>query len=184
MRLDGVLEDPQSLELFFILRDQTSGKETYGAGRFLYSDLPAAELVLDFNKAYNPPCAFTPFATCPLPPPQNWLPVRVEAGEMTYGTRPLGPVGRRSPVAAARASTSRLPAPESDRRARASRGARSPRRRVAQHVAGADVVEHVEEARAQVALARGLEQAAAGGADDVARGTLWGGSPGERTRTA
>jgi uncharacterized protein (DUF1684 family) len=86
VRLDGVLEDPQSLQLFFILRDQTSGKKTYGAGRFLYSDLPKqGRVILDFNKAYNPPCAFTPFATCPLPPKQNWLPVAVEAGEMTYG---------------------------------------------------------------------------------------------------
>jgi uncharacterized protein (DUF1684 family) len=85
LRLDGVLEEPTSLELFFILRDQTSGKETYGAGRFLYADLPKqGRVVLDFNKAYNPPCAFTPYATCPLPPKQNWLPVRVEAGEMAY----------------------------------------------------------------------------------------------------
>jgi uncharacterized protein (DUF1684 family) len=86
VRLDGVLEDPNAEQLFFILRDQTSGKETYGAGRFLYSDLPkAGTVVLDFNKAYNPPCAFTPYATCPLPPPQNWMPVRVEAGELSYG---------------------------------------------------------------------------------------------------
>jgi uncharacterized protein len=83
VRLDGVLENPRAEQLFFIFRDQTSGKETYGAGRFLYSDLPrAGKVVLDFNKAYSPPCAFTPYATCPLPPPQNWLPVRVEAGEM------------------------------------------------------------------------------------------------------
>jgi len=86
VRLDGVLEDPHAEQLFFILRDQTSGKETYGAGRFLYSDLPkGGKVVLDFNRAYNPPCAFTPYATCPLPPPQNWMPVRVEAGEMAYG---------------------------------------------------------------------------------------------------
>jgi uncharacterized protein (DUF1684 family) len=86
VRVDGVLEDPHAEQLFFILRDQTSGKETYGAGRFLYTDLPkAGKVVLDFNKAYNPPCAFTPYATCPLPPPQNWMPVRVEAGEMAYG---------------------------------------------------------------------------------------------------
>jgi uncharacterized protein (DUF1684 family) len=85
LRLDGVLEDPTSVELFFILRDATSGKETYGAGRFLYADLPRrGRLILDFNKAYNPPCAFTPYATCPLPPKQNWLPVAVEAGERTY----------------------------------------------------------------------------------------------------
>ncbi len=86
VRLDGVLEEPQADELFFILRDQTSGKETYGAGRFLYAELPKdGKVTLDFNKAYNPPCAFTPFATCPLPPPQNWLPLRVEAGERVYG---------------------------------------------------------------------------------------------------
>lgn len=86
VRLDGVLETPQSTELWFILRDQTSGKETYGAGRFLYAELPkGGKLTLDFNKAYNPPCAFTAFATCPLPPPQNWMAVRVEAGELNYG---------------------------------------------------------------------------------------------------
>jgi len=86
VRLDGVLEDPDAEQLFFILRDQTSGKETYGAGRFLYADMPkAGKVVLDFNKAYSPPCAFTPYATCPLPPPQNWMPVRVEAGELAYG---------------------------------------------------------------------------------------------------
>lgn len=86
VRLDGVLESPQSLQLFFILRDQTSGKQTYGAGRFLYADLPKqGRVVLDFNKAYNPPCAFTPYATCPLPPRQNWVPVAVKAGEMAYG---------------------------------------------------------------------------------------------------
>jgi uncharacterized protein (DUF1684 family) len=86
VRLAGVLRSPQSLELFFILRDQTSGKETYGAGRFLYSDLPKqGRVVLDFNKAYNPPCAFTPYAACPLPPKENWLPVAVKAGEMAYG---------------------------------------------------------------------------------------------------
>jgi uncharacterized protein (DUF1684 family) len=86
MRLDGVLESPQAEELFFIFRDQTSGKETYGGGRFLYSDLPkAGSVVLDFNEAYNPPCAFTDFATCPLPPPQNRMPLRVQAGELAYG---------------------------------------------------------------------------------------------------
>lgn len=86
VRIDGVLESPDAEQLFFILRDQTSGKETYGAGRFLYADLPkGGKVVLDLNKAYNPPCAFTPYATCPLPPPQNWMPVRVEAGELAYG---------------------------------------------------------------------------------------------------
>ena len=72
-------------QLWFIFKDRTSGKETYPAGRFLYA--PAAvddKIELDFNRAYNPPCAFTPYATCPLPPRQNWLPVRIEAGELTY----------------------------------------------------------------------------------------------------
>jgi uncharacterized protein (DUF1684 family) len=86
LRLDGVLESPRAEQLFFIMRDQTSGKETYGGGRFLYSSLPkGGKVVLDFNEAYNPPCAFTDFATCPLPPPQNRLPIRVEAGELAYG---------------------------------------------------------------------------------------------------
>jgi len=86
IRLDGVLEEKDADELFFIVRDGTSGNETYGAGRFLYAPLPKdGRIVLDFNKAYSPPCAFTPYATCPLPPPQNRIPVRVEAGEKTYG---------------------------------------------------------------------------------------------------
>jgi len=86
VRLEGVLEEKDARQLFFIVRDQTSGKETYPAGRFFYADLPKdGRIVLDFNKAYNPPCAFTPYATCPLPPPQNWMPVRIEAGELDYG---------------------------------------------------------------------------------------------------
>ena len=86
LRLYPILEEPGASQLFFIFRDQTSGKETYGAGRFLYSDLPKnGQVILDFNKAYNPPCAFTPYATCPLPPPENRLAVRVEAGEKKYG---------------------------------------------------------------------------------------------------
>ena len=72
--------------LFFVMKDQTSGKATYGASRFLYADTPKNGVVeLDFNKAENPPCVFTDFATCPLPPPQNWLPVAVVAGEKSYG---------------------------------------------------------------------------------------------------
>lgn len=71
--------------VFFIFRDGTSGRESYGAGRFLRAR-PAEEgrIVLDFNRAYNPPCAFTPFATCPLPPPENWLPFPIRAGEKKY----------------------------------------------------------------------------------------------------
>jgi uncharacterized protein (DUF1684 family) len=87
-RLRPVLETPDAQELFYIFRDQTSGKETYGAGRFLYSAMPKADRIeLDFNKAYNPPCVFTPYATCPLPPAENHLPVRIEAGEKKYGER-------------------------------------------------------------------------------------------------
>jgi len=82
-RLEPLLEGD---ELFFIFKDKTAGRETYPAGRFLYANTPkASEVILDFNKAINPPCAFTPFATCPLPPPQNRLAIRVEAGELHYG---------------------------------------------------------------------------------------------------
>lgn len=85
-RLDAVEEEGEE-DLFLIFADQTNGKETYGAGRFLYAARPGADgrTIIDFNKAYNPPCAFTPFATCPLPPPQNRLPIPVEAGEKRYG---------------------------------------------------------------------------------------------------
>jgi uncharacterized protein (DUF1684 family) len=75
----------QGRRLFFVIRDLTSGKTTYGASRFIYADAPRdGAVVLDFNKAENPPCAFTPYATCPLPPPQNRLPVAIEAGELKY----------------------------------------------------------------------------------------------------
>jgi hypothetical protein len=85
-RLRPVLETADAKELFYIFRDQTSAKETYGAGRFFYSAMPKdGKVELDFNKAYNPPCAFTPYATCPLPPQENRLPIRIEAGEKKYG---------------------------------------------------------------------------------------------------
>jgi uncharacterized protein (DUF1684 family) len=73
-------------DYFIIFRDQTSGRETYPAGRYLYASPagPDGIVRLDFNKAYNPPCAFTPFATCPLPPLPNRLAVRVEAGEKNF----------------------------------------------------------------------------------------------------
>jgi len=84
-RLDTVLEQPGDAELFIMFADATSGHETYGAGRFLYVPLPKdGSTRLDFNKAYNPPCALNDFATCPLPPPQNRLSLRVAAGEKTY----------------------------------------------------------------------------------------------------
>jgi uncharacterized protein (DUF1684 family) len=83
--LDAVQEAGET-QLWFIFGDRTNGRETYGGGRFLYTPLPdaAARVVLDFNQAYNPPCAFTPFSTCPLPPPENRLDLRVTAGEMRY----------------------------------------------------------------------------------------------------
>lgn len=72
-------------EVFFVFRDRTSGRESYGAGRFLKAK-PAVDgkITLDFNRAFNPPCAFTPFATCPLPPPENWLSFPVAAGERRW----------------------------------------------------------------------------------------------------
>jgi uncharacterized protein len=89
LKLEPVLEGEGAKELFFIFKDQTSGHETYGAGRYLYAALPRdGTVVIDFNKAYSPPCAFTRFATCPLPPRQNRLTVRVEAGEKHAGEHP------------------------------------------------------------------------------------------------
>lgn len=71
--------------LFFIFTDGTSGHETYRAARFLYADLkPDGTTVLDFNEAYNPPCSFNPYTTCPLPPPENRMKVRILAGEKDY----------------------------------------------------------------------------------------------------
>jgi uncharacterized protein (DUF1684 family) len=82
VRLHPVVYSPEDQDLFFIFRDATAPDETYGAGRFLYSSRPKeGSLVLDFNKAHSPPCAFTDFATCPLPPKENRLAVRIEAGE-------------------------------------------------------------------------------------------------------
>lgn len=89
-RLEPVLEDPTATNLFFILRDTTSATTTYGACRFLYTPFPSngldkpGELVLDFNRLQNPPCAYTPYATCPLPPAGNKLPVSLAAGEQRY----------------------------------------------------------------------------------------------------
>jgi uncharacterized protein (DUF1684 family) len=80
-----VIEEPGDTQYFIVFADRTSGKETYGAARFLYIDPPKdGKVVLDFNKAYNPPCAFTGFATCPLAPPENRLDLRVTAGEKNY----------------------------------------------------------------------------------------------------
>lgn len=89
-RLEPVIEDPAAAELFFILRDTTSKSTTYAACRFLYTAYPdhgltsPGALVLDFNKIENPPCAYTTFATCPLPPAGNRLPIAIPAGERRY----------------------------------------------------------------------------------------------------
>lgn len=80
-----VLEEPGATELFFVFGDRTNGRESYGAGRFLYSAMPeGGTVVLDFGRAYNPPCVFTAFATCPLAPPENRLDLPVRAGEKKY----------------------------------------------------------------------------------------------------
>jgi uncharacterized protein (DUF1684 family) len=88
LRLEPVMEGANTL--FFILRDETSKTTTYQAARFLHTGLPdhgltqPGVLVLDFNRLENPPCAYTPYATCPLPPDQNRLPVLLDAGEQRY----------------------------------------------------------------------------------------------------
>jgi uncharacterized protein (DUF1684 family) len=87
VRLEPIVEEDK---LFFILRDTTSRSTTYGAGRFLYTELPdkgldkPGELWMDLNQLQNPPCAYTPYATCPLPPEQNRLHVAIPAGEQRY----------------------------------------------------------------------------------------------------
>ena len=90
--VDGVTHRLEALDqggnqLFLVFADLTSGHESYGAGRFLYAPMPDAQgrVVLDFNRAYNPPCAFTAYATCPLPPDSNRLGLAVTAGEKAYG---------------------------------------------------------------------------------------------------
>ncbi len=85
--LEPYISNPDDRELFIVFRDTTSGVNTYGAGRFLDAELieGSNEVILDFNLATNPPCAFTPFATCPLPTPENTLAVAVEAGEKYSG---------------------------------------------------------------------------------------------------
>lgn len=83
--LDALLEDADARDLFVIFKDRTNGTATYPAGRYLHVPMPVdGKTVIDFNEAYNPPCAFTTFATCPLPPRQNWLKIPIEAGERAY----------------------------------------------------------------------------------------------------
>lgn len=84
-RVEGLVEEGSD-QLFFVVADRTSGKQTYGAGRTLYADYPGLDgtTVIDFNQAYNPPCAFTEFSTCQLPPAGNRLDVMIDAGELKY----------------------------------------------------------------------------------------------------
>ena len=84
-RLD-VTGKPGDDRYFVVFGDATSGTQTYGGGRFVWIDAEDDEgnLVIDFNRAYNPPCVFSPYATCPLPPPQNRLPIRIDAGERNW----------------------------------------------------------------------------------------------------
>lgn len=88
--LEPVIEDPAAAQLFFVLRDATSATATYQACRFLYTGFPnhgvdkSGTLELDFNRLENPPCAYTPYATCPLPPQQNRLLITIPAGEQRY----------------------------------------------------------------------------------------------------
>ncbi|HEX7554178.1 MAG TPA: DUF1684 domain-containing protein [Geothrix sp.] len=84
--LEPMVEDPEHPELFLIFKDATSAHGTYPAGRFLYADMPKdGKVILDFNRAINPPCAFTIYATCPLPPKQNQLELAILAGEKDPG---------------------------------------------------------------------------------------------------
>ena len=89
-RLTPILESgPGGQELLFVFRDQTSGVETYMGGRFLIAALAQdGTVLLDFNTAHNPPCAFTPYATCPVPLAENRLPIRIEAGEKVPADHP------------------------------------------------------------------------------------------------
>jgi uncharacterized protein len=90
VQIEPVLEDPRAKQLFFIVRDATSHTTTYQASRFLYTEFPdhgldqPGEVVLDFNRLQNPPCAYTPYATCPLPPYINRLAISIPAGEQRY----------------------------------------------------------------------------------------------------
>src|SRR5262249_44642337 len=89
-RLEPVVDEERGAVLHFVMKDTTSSAATYPACRFLYTEFPSngldkpGELVLDFNHLENPPCAYTPYATCPLPPPGNRLPIALPVGEKRY----------------------------------------------------------------------------------------------------
>jgi len=85
VQLEPVFETPGDTKLFFMFKDSTNGRETYGGGRYLYSDLPNhGHVILNFNQAHNPYCAYNGFSTCQIPPLQNWLKVPIPAGERKY----------------------------------------------------------------------------------------------------
>jgi uncharacterized protein (DUF1684 family) len=85
-QIDALGEEADE-RLFLIFADETSGRETYGGGRYMYVDKAdrMGKIILDFNKAYNPPCVYTAYATCPLPPRQNMLDVPIAAGHLNFG---------------------------------------------------------------------------------------------------
>src|SRR5438874_897699 len=109
MRLRPMTTRPK--RFYFIFKDESSGRETYSAARFLYSDLrDDGTTVLDFNEAYNPPCAFNPYTTCPIPPKENRLTLKILAGEKAYPhgraeSRARVPTLRRCLTAARRRTT-------------------------------------------------------------------------------
>jgi hypothetical protein len=83
--LESVFETAQARELFFMFKDATNGSETYEGGRYLYAELPRGDRVLlNFNQAHNPYCAYNSFSTCQIPPMQNWLKAPIRAGEKKY----------------------------------------------------------------------------------------------------
>jgi uncharacterized protein (DUF1684 family) len=85
VQLESVLESPGDTRLFFMFKDSTNGSETYGGGRYLYSDLPVnGRVTLNVNQAHNPYCAYNSYSTCQIPPLQNWLKVPIRAGEKKY----------------------------------------------------------------------------------------------------
>lgn len=85
IQLEPVLETPGDTKLFFMFKDSTNGKETYGGGRYLYADPPIkGRVTLNFNQAHNPYCAYNSYSTCQIPPLQNWLKVPIRAGEKKY----------------------------------------------------------------------------------------------------
>lgn len=92
-RLDLWKDSDDPASFFTAFGDASNGGATYGGGRFLWVDAPGEDgwTVVDFNEAYNPPCVFTPYATCPIPPRQNRLPFEVEAGEKVWGHHPARP---------------------------------------------------------------------------------------------